>query len=181
MFSLAVVNMGEELFNDGLFYSEQAFLNKDQPFIKWRYCRSAIISYCASAEAEMAKLIAFSLNRQQGLTNDQERILRFISDPNAQFAPPVELLKIQSKYDLLRNLNGLPTVSIDKHYDDLTKLRNKIIHYTFSGKDKVYSDTILDSVRNARDVVRTFILDLYSIVQEQPPTWVNFTSSRDIQ
>jgi hypothetical protein len=102
-------------------------------------------------------------------------------DRHPQFAPPVELLKIQSKYDLLRNLNGLPSVSIDKHYDDLTKLRNKIIHYTFSGKDKVYSDTILDSVRNARDVVRTFILDLYSIVQEQPPTWVNFTSSRDIQ
>ncbi|NRS51969.1 hypothetical protein [Brevibacillus sp. HB2.2] len=182
---MIVVNMGDEMFNDGLFYTEQAVLHQDKLFNKWRYCRSAIISYCASAEAEMSKLIATSLKKslcQDPNSNPEyEKILNYISDPNIQGGPPRQLNGIQSKYDLLRELNGLTDATIDRQYQELTWLRNKIIHYTFKSSNEVYSATILDSANEARETIKRFILELHSIANENPPDWVNYTSSRDIQ
>ncbi|KKX56357.1 hypothetical protein [Brevibacillus borstelensis] len=182
MFARVVVtNMGNEMFNDGLFYTEQAELHKDQQFNKWRYCRSAIICFCVAAEAELAKLIAHSLRKQPHLSPEYTEILLFLTDPNSDKPIPKKLKNIRKKYNLLRRLNGLRPQKPDQRYMELTELRNKIIHYTFSSHEDVYAGTILDSTKIARDAVRDFIADLYSIVRETPPEWVNNNSSIDIQ
>ncbi|SCW86176.1 hypothetical protein SAMN04487970_10774 [Paenibacillus tianmuensis] len=180
---ITITNMGNEMFNDGLFYVEQAekLENQESKFNHWRYCRAAIISFCAAAEAEIAKLIVGSLKKQSRLSPDDKRILKFLTDPNFKTKNiPTDLASISRKYNYLRKLNKLKWKSLDAKYDNLTKLRNKIIHYSFSAHDAVYSDNIFMASKDASVIVKNYIKELYTVANENPPQWVNSTASKTI-
>lgn len=176
---ITVTNMGNEMFNDAIFYTEQVTITESQ-FTKWRYSRSAIISFCASAEAEISKLIKHSLEKIETLTPRQAVILNFLTDPNSEGAPPHEISSIQRKYTFLRKVNGLRYAKINSEYDKITKLRNKIIHYSYSAHNEIYSNQIHEDATNARETIKNFILELYNIVQIAPPRWVEATVSKEI-
>jgi len=177
---LIVSNMGNEMFNDGLFYTEQAEI-QDNQFNRWRYCRAAIISFCAAAEAEISKLIVKSLKKQSKLYSDDRKVLRFLTEPNIKSKNiPTVLASNRRRYNYLRKINDLDRKSLNMKYDDLTKLRNMIIHYSYSSHDTVYSDTLLETSKAASEIVRDYIKELYEITNETLPQWINNTSSRTI-
>ncbi|RIX59293.1 hypothetical protein D3P08_03820 [Paenibacillus nanensis] len=129
--SIQVINLGYESFNDALFFTEQAVINKDNPFNMRRYARVAIINYCISIESDLSKLVALTLERKSELTSDELEVLEKLNDPDkANDAPLRKISSIEKKYNYLLKLYGLPESDLSPEYSELKSFRNKLIQQT---------------------------------------------------
>lgn len=84
---ILISNMAAGLFNDALYYRKMVNGTCDY-ILKWRYRRSAIISFCASAEAWMNSIIKDNLeNKTRALNPTEQQMLNFIKNYNSQMPP----------------------------------------------------------------------------------------------
>lgn len=130
---IQVANLSDEMFNDGLLFTELA-KQTENDFEKWRYFRTSIMSFCSSAEAWVSKLIHLNLSKKNSLTEYEQGILDFLETPNKKMPKGFTSIK-------KRLYNFLP-VSIDpeksigennpkiERYIELSQMRNTIVHYS---------------------------------------------------
>lgn len=98
---VTVTNMAFELFNDALYYREQAD-QTDNQFLRWRYLRSAVMCFCASTEAWVNALMVENLKNLQQKTPKEQIIYNFLTIPNNEM--PKKFVSIKER--LKRYLPG---------------------------------------------------------------------------
>lgn len=183
---LSVASMGQEMFNDTLLFVDNARKANGNQFKVWSNCRVAIYCMCLSAESDMSKLIVLSLKKKggddlSGLSLGQKDIYDHLVDPSkSDDRPHRELNNIQKKYNYLRSINGLDAHDLPEGYDKTTKLRNKITHYSFSKRNDVYNDKILDITEESLISVREFIKHIWDLSNQGYPNWVDNLEYKDI-
>lgn len=137
--SVTVVNMGYEMYNDALYFIEEARKSAGSKFSIWRNCRAALYFMCQSAESDMTKLIVHSLKQKDAseLSKDQRDLLEHLTNVDrAEDGSNKLISNIHKKYKYLCTLNGVENPSLPTDYEEVTRLRNKITHYSFSKKQK---------------------------------------------
>lgn len=180
--AVRIVNMGEEMFNDALYFVEQARMSTANPYSLWRNCRAAILYFCMSAESDLSKLIVLSLKRHSELNAEQEDILDFlINSSRVSGAIPEKLKTIKKKYKYLCKINGVNKTNLPTEYEKLTSLRNMITHYSFSQNESVYSQTILEDTERALPIIQDFIAHIWDVANLRTPTWISHESYRELK
>lgn len=156
---IRISNMSDELFNDALYYRELAN-ESDDFYIQWRYRRSSIISFCASAEAWINCIIKDNLNKKKELLNDDEqKLLNFIEDYNSKM--PYGFNNVRNKlYNFIpKAINGANinwNTDRKKGFEDyieLSNMRNTVIHYAVKNSQEVHSERFIQLVEKAPDVI----------------------------
>lgn len=160
-------NMSDELFNDALYYREMVE-STDKYYLKWRYGRSAIISFCASAEAWMNNIIKYNLeNKTIRLNSSEQEVLDFIKNHNSKM--PNGFNNVRNKlYNFIPqaiqgkniNWNNSRENSFEK-YIELSNMRNYVIHYAVKNNEEVHSQQFIDLLKNAPDIIEK-LFDKYS-------------------
>ncbi|UZW16009.1 hypothetical protein OSC52_09390 [Clostridium pasteurianum] len=183
-----ISNMSDELFNDALYYREMADSTEDF-YLQWRYRRSAIISFCASAEAWMNSIIKNNLEKKAILENSNEqKLLSFIKDYNSKM--PKGFNNVRNKlYNFIpKSING-KTINWKtdreksfENYIQLSNMRNSVIHYAASSSTKVHSQEFIDLVKNADDIIES-LFQRYSSLGNRidVPSWYKNRQSRIIK
>ncbi|WP_342415375.1 hypothetical protein NST83_19730 [Paenibacillus sp. FSL R10-2782] len=163
--SLVSTSYMAEMFNDALYYLHEA-RNASDELTKHRYNRSSIINFCTSAEAAMAKVIHKHLSQFKNELRNREDKLLFKSLNNPVIKPPKSFKSIPGKIEIIERLlaQKFPE-EIKKAYIQLTKLRNKIIHFDSSNKLIVYNDGIVEKMAiRAPQIVGDFITQLFKMI-----------------
>lgn len=158
-FSATVTNMASEMFSDALFFRKQSQDSCDE-FVQWRYYRASIIYFCISAEAWINSLLRDALKTKDNLDPTQVK-LRSALGQDSEIMPRGVKLTIHAK--LYEHLPRLWKYEIDSSLDDalkrfleLSKLRNRIVHYSKGSYAKVYDTSVLeDAVNTASLIIRT--------------------------
>lgn len=140
--SLAITNMSSEMFNDALFYKELAD-ETENIFSKWRFYRSSLINYCISVEVWINKIVVKGLEKKDNL-NEKEKKLFTILTEELEYLPSDINLSINAKlktyipklYDFEIKKGSDLYVAIE-NYKEITRFRNKIIHYSQGNYEKV--------------------------------------------
>lgn len=180
-----VVNMGQETFNDALFYLDNARRdsNDGKNYSMWRNCRAALFSMCLSAESDLLKLIAICIRRkpEDKRSRTERKILDYLTNPSKADKPVLNEIKtISQKYSLLLTLNEKSDTEVPEYYTKATHLRNKVTHYSFSKNEYVYSDSILTEVEEALGGIRKFVKHIWRIAGDDYPFWVDMNHSISI-
>ncbi|WP_342428417.1 hypothetical protein [Paenibacillus sp. FSL L8-0158] len=153
-----------EMFNDALYYLQEGRASNDE-FAQYRFYRSALINFCSSAEAAMAKIVHNHLRQNEGsLKNNSDRGL-LNSFNNADILPPEGFKTIGDKIKTVERLFKQKfTKDSKKAYINLTRLRNKIIHYDSSYASIVYENGTVEKMANdAPEIVDAFITELFKL------------------
>lgn len=137
--SMSVPSYMAEMHNDALYYLDEGN-RAENVFVKRRFHRSAITNFCTSAEAALSKLVYdFLKANESSLSSDKDiELLIILGDPRA--IPPKRFKTIRSKIKTFEKLyrKTIPS-EIKDPYIELTELRNKIIHYSSSYSDIIYT------------------------------------------
>lgn len=181
---MKIVNMGQEMYNDALYFVEQARACYNKQFSLWRNCRMALYCMCQSAESDMSKLIVISLERIGLMNLDavQSDLYDHLTNPTRSNDGPHRLIKnIYKKYGYLCELNGIPNAMLPSDYEQVIKLRNKITHYSFSKNSDVYLSTMLVDTERALGSVRDFIKHIWKVASSEYPRWIDQTAYKEIE
>ncbi|MGG1644464.1 hypothetical protein ACIFQM_25040 [Paenibacillus sp. NRS-1782] len=152
-----------EMFNDALYYLQEGETS-DYEFAQYRFYRSAIINFCASAEAAISKIVHKHLKQNENsLKPDDLVLLKNLNDFNE--IPPKSFKTIRSKIKTVeRLLKQKFTEKTKTSYLELTDVRNKIIHYSTSYASIVYEDGSVKRMANgAPEIVDAFITELFRL------------------
>lgn len=177
MVSVRLVDFKHEMFNDAMYFLEQAKALSKKPaddWIRWRYLRASILFSAASAEAFLNTLIQEELDRR------------------------AELESVAKKFRDVRNFNTkidfiFPLVfgkAVDrnckewKDYELLRRIRNSLAHY--SGGTKIYRDSEAEgiNIENAEksiEAVRNLIKYIYELLELKCPEKWDWKISRTIR
>jgi len=177
-----ITNMPEEMFNDALFYQEQA--NSAQGiFEKWRFLRSSIVNFCASAEAWVQNFIVAKLRAKQSPNQREQDWLDFLTIPGSSYPGSTTVKSrffsiLSMALDInLRNNQDYQAV-VDK-YIEIANLRNHLLHFSAAYHSEVYNDGKVEYYSsNAPQIVGELIKKICSIAGTTPPVWLDYTQSR---
>ncbi|MXO78217.1 hypothetical protein GRP75_10250 [Paenibacillus sp. OT2-17] len=154
-----------EMFNDALYYLYEAS-NAGDELTKHRFNRSAIINFCSSAEAAIAKVLHKHLEQYKDDLRDKDDIRLWRSLNNPDIMPPKASKSIPGKIETIERLlaKRFPE-EIKVAYMQLTNLRNKIIHFDPSNKLIVYNDgTVERMATKAPEIIGDFISELFKMI-----------------
>ncbi|OAT71891.1 hypothetical protein [Parageobacillus thermoglucosidasius] len=181
--SIIITNMPQEMYNDGLYYLNEAKkLNCDQRFAKWRFFRSAIINFCISTETFLHQTIVHHLKQKNTLNKYEQDWLDFLENPNSTI--DIKTLKhgINVKSKFINVLGWIISSDLTKNHDymskfnnykNLTEFRNKIVHYSTSNHSPVYRQ-IENWANQAPDIASEMIIAIHHVapIHANPPSWV---------
>lgn len=181
---MVITNMSDELFNDALYYMEKALVPNEQ-FLKWRYLRSAVMCFCASAEAWMNALMVHNLRSLPVRNEDEQKLLNFLTDPDYKGKMPKGFTVLEQR--LKKYLPGTFKLSqignnanIEK-YVALSKTRNMLMHYAYKDHEKVYNDHLEQMAREAPNIIQALFDEYHRLGNPQPtPPWFKNRQSRVI-
>lgn len=191
--SVTITNMSSEMFNDALFYKEQA-QKTENIFTKWRYYRSALINYCISVEAWVNKLLTVELEKRQSAEPLVDKYQKLYSSliEDLEFPPQgIKLSNYKKLKEYLPELYGfkvLPDSSLDNvidKYIKITKYRNKIIHYSQGNYKTVYNtEDLKECIDNAPKNIEELFNELNNASEKLKelgyPLWFKERQSRNI-
>lgn len=171
-----VVYFSREMFNDALYFLEQAQLLDPRPkndWLRWRYQRATIIYSIACVESVINGLI-LRRAKEQG----NKKLVKAIRKGGIHL--PIKILStypklISKKMDKKRNEW--------KYFDHIRRIRNKITHY--SGGTEIYNDenlngVTIDNAKKAIEMVRIMVKHLYNLGGNDNPDWVDQKESEII-
>lgn len=172
-----IVNFPAEMFNDALYFLEEA--KKIGPvsgndWLRWRYLRASILFSFSCIEAYV-NLLIISRAEKLGLMD----VATNIKNGN---------IRLESKIDTIySSLLGKPIDKSETHwkyFKDIKKIRNEISHYT--GGTKIYNDDEeyginISNAEKGVEMVRLMIRYLTEISDISCPGWINPTESRIIK
>lgn len=167
--SMAVTSIMAEMHNDALYYLSEA-RNTSDDFQKWRYYRTAIICFCISVEAALTQLVVKKLQEAaSNLHPDDQTLLERLIDPDkADEKPPEKFTTVWGKITKFESLyNKQISTASKKPMFELSKFRNKIVHYTTGYEEKVYTESE-KVASSAPDVVDDFLSEVFSIAGLPP-------------
>lgn len=176
--SAILVFLPAELFNDALYFLEEAKKLSKQPendFLRWRYLRASIIYSLTAFETEVNIFITGHIRERLKLPNVAE-----------EFA--VKRSSIETKVEqLVPILIGKEFNKSTKEWADwkaVKKIRNRIVHYT--GGTEIYNDNDplgvnISNAEKAIEAVSGMITQLIQLVGSQVPPWVKQRESRIIR
>lgn len=185
---IKVSNMSAELFNDALFYREMVE-SSNNFYIKWRYRRSAIISFCASAEAWMNNIIKDNLEKKVIAEKSYEQeLLNFVKNYNSKM--PKGFNNVRNKlYNFIPKAINRKEINWKTNYEEsfeeyikLSNIRNSVIHYAVSNSVKVHSDEFIDFVKKAPNIIEN-IFQRYCLLGSTlgVPEWYRQRKSRILE
>ncbi|KOF56124.1 hypothetical protein AGR56_04170 [Clostridium sp. DMHC 10] len=186
--SIMISNMSCELFNDALYYREMADKNEDF-YIKWRYRRSSIISFCASTESWMNCIIKDNLEkRMKPLNNNEKELLDFIKDYKSKM--PNGFNNVRNKlYNFIPecinktgiNWKSAPEESFE-NYIELSNMRNSVIHYAVRNSKDVHSEKFVELIKQSPDIIEN-LFKTYALMGNKLsiPSWYKDRYSRIIK
>lgn len=183
-----ISNMSDELFNDALYYREMAN-SCGNFYLQWRYRRSAIISFCASAEAWMNSVIKDNLEKKTTLLNNNEQqMLNFITNYNSQMPPYFNNVRNKLYNFIPKSINGsninwnTNQESTFEKYIELSNMRNSVIHYAISNYERIYSQEFIELVGKAPEIIDNLFRRYDSIGSTLcAPAWYKQRKSRIIK
>ncbi|MEK4432003.1 hypothetical protein MHB54_22845 [Paenibacillus sp. FSL M7-0802] len=152
-----------EMFNDGLFYLHKGNEAEDI-FVRNRFHRSAIVNFCTSGEAAMSTIVhKFLMKNESSLEEDVD--IELLKALNGSSNTPENFVTIPAKiYTIERLMDKKFERNTKNKYRDLTKIRNKIIHFSSSYKSEIYSNKTVERMANvAPEIVDVFITELFKL------------------
>ena len=181
---VTIINMPSELFDDALYYKELSE-ETDAFFIKRRYQRTALICFCASAEAFMNQVIKEQLKNETNLTLHQHKLLDFIN--NADKDMPRGYSSIRKRlYNFLPSVITGKTINWNQkkqdafeNYIELSRHRNSVVHYV-TGKDKALeAETMKNILIKAPDIIENLFQQYTNMgASFKVPTWCKERKSK---
>ena len=176
--SARVVNFSAEMFNDSLYFLEEAKKlgsQSENDWLRWRYLRASIIFSLTSFEAYVNTFIAGQIAntlKLQGVAKG------FANDRSSLSAKLENIIPILTGKELDKTQPEWTDFQI------IRKIRNRIMHYT--GGTQVYNDADFYGVNitNAEkgiSMTRGLIRQLTRLVGKPSPAWVNQAQSRTIR
>jgi len=178
-----ITNMPEEMFNDALFYLENARTTSEQ-FAKWRYYRSSIVNFCASAEAWVQDIIVKSFRSKPTTGNSKiQKWLDFLTIPGSP---------LPGKLDVNNRFNNILSLALNidlnnntiyqkafGYYFELTNIRNTLLHYSVASFDIIYKNgTIEGYAENAPNIIMDLIYTICEVSGSSKPVWLSLRHSR---
>jgi hypothetical protein len=182
--SIIITNMPQEMYNDGLYYLNEAKkLNCDQRFAKWRFFRSAIINFCISTESFLHQTIVHYLKQKNRPNKYEQDWLDYLVNPNSTidhkslkygisiYPKFVKVLGWVISSDLEKNRDYMSKFN---NYKNLAEFRNKIVHYSTSNHSPVYSQ-IENWANQAPNIVSEMIIAIHDVapIDTHSPNWVS--------
>lgn len=175
--SLRVVNMEYEMYNDGLYFLEQA--EKEKNFgDKQRCYRFAIVSFASSFEAFINARLKAKLTIDLTIVKDGKTILDFLINGFSlnNKTVPNELKTIKRKIELLEKLYGVSgqlinSVNFNKFNDEIILLRNSIVHYSHGNFTNVYQQQIDNAALNVSQLFIDTISSFVQVLQIDYPSY----------
>lgn len=157
--TVIILNMPSEHFKDAWFFYNRSVQETDN-FIKRRYLRASCIFYCATVEAWYNKMIARYLHeRIDNLSEKERKLYNFLTDPAADYFH--KNVNNSLREHLPAAMRKDPTTLNQEKleaYIAITRVRNKIAHYTDAGHNEAYnSDALSTLLSNAPQVIRELI------------------------
>ena len=176
--SVKLVNFPAEMFNDSLYFLEEAKKLEPIPendWLRWRYLRASILYSFACLEAYVNTLIADHLRNVLGLPEVAKNFRK-------------RRISLEAKIDTVYAI--LVRKSIDKErrewndFKDIQTIRNRLAHY--SGGTAIYRDqdpygVNISNAEKGIEMVRLMVKYLKQLAGERPPPWVDQTHSKVIR
>ena len=163
-------------------YAEQAKEDNDTANMRM-FARTSIIYSALSAEADLIKMIEFTLKKVLSDTElidevkaKRELMYEYLTNFQAHKESEYnqvrfEIINIQKKYDYLRSINKLGFRELPKEYKELTLLRNKLIHYMNTYQPIAYSEELIEKAAWALHFAGEFIHHIRGISNQDIATW----------
>ena len=178
-FSARLVNFPAEMFNDTIFFLEEAKkydAGEENDWLRWRYLRASIIYSYASLESFVNLLIADTLRGVFGLRQAAEE---FQKDRSIGL-----YAKIGKIYPNIVGKTIDPNWSSYSNFDLINEIRNRLSHY--KGGAAIYNDSDPYGVKvtNAEkgvQMVSTVVRILKGLTNEAYPPWVDQQKSKIIR
>lgn len=160
--SFRSVSMVHEMYNDGLYFVDQAM--KETHFgDKHRCYRFAIVSFASSFESFINTLIRHALFNKSNRTQKEDDILDYLENGFAQGKDfPEELSSVKRKLNLLGGLYQInkslsSTYEFKKFNMQIIQLRNAIVHYSHGNFSEVYEQRIISAANEGAQLLREVI------------------------
>ena len=177
--SARLVNFPAEMFNDTIFFLEEAKkydVSEENDWLRWRYLRASIIYSYASLESYVNLLIADTLRGVYGLRQAAEE---FQKDRSIRL-----YAKIDKIYPNIVGKAISPDWSSYSNFGLINEIRNRLSH--FKGGAAIYndSDPYGINVTNAEkgvQMVRIVVKILKGLTNEAYPPWVDQQKSKIIR
>jgi len=163
--------MDNEMYNDGLYFMEQAAKSKGT-FEKWRYQRFAVISFASSFESFLNRRILSKLNEGVKKVANWKEIKYFLTFGGP---PPKGFSTIKDKIKVTAKLYGVNYLSINsvkfKKFQEVIFLRNSIVHYSASNLQKVYGEKIDNISSQAAKLLRDLVKEYCHLLKLEIPSF----------
>lgn len=173
MFEITVVNMANEMYNDGLYYQEQALLAEGS-FDKWRFQRSAIISFATSFESYTNLYIVNKLNQKADILPNEEKILTFLTK-RVSYGPLAEIRNIYNKMRFMEKLYGLRDRELETQafaeFQKVIDLRNSIVHYSHGRFNEIYGADVEEVASSGSELLRKLVFEHCSLMNISVPSY----------
>lgn len=175
---MMITNMEHEMYNDGLYFTEQAI---KETFYgdKQRCYRFAIVSYASSFESFLNRHLKSELEKDVNKVPNGQSLLNFLNEgfKNTSIVPK-ELRSISKKLRILEVFLGL-NVDILKTTDfivfdkEIIKLRNLIVHYSYSGFKEIYESDLEKAASDGAELLVNTIQSICNVSNLEFPSFYN--------
>lgn len=176
---ISVTNMEHEMYNDGLYFNEQA-TNETFDGDKQRCYRFAVISFASSFESFINRRLKGELEKDKTKISNGQDILDFLNEGfNSSSRIPTELKSITKKLKSLEVLLGLSldtlnTSEFEVFDKEVIKLRNSIVHYSHSSFTDVYESDLKKAAQDGAELLVKAVQSICAVSSlEFPPFYSN--------
>lgn len=176
---IRVTNMEHEMYNDGLYFNEQATIETSYGD-KQRCYRFAVISFASSFESFINRRLKSELEKDVNKVPNGQILLDFLNEGfNNISTIPQELKSIAKKLRTLEvflglNVDTLKTAEFMVFDKEVIKLRNSLVHYSHSGFTTVYESDLKKSALDGAELLVNTIQSICDVSNlEFPPFYSN--------
>lgn len=180
---LRVTNMEHEMYNDGLYFTEQSAKENLYGDIQRCY-RFAVVSFASSFESFINRRLKSELEKDVNKVPNGQLLLDFLKEGfKNTHRIPMELGSIAKKLRTLEvclglNVNTLDTADFKTFDQDVIKLRNKIVHYSHSSFTAVYETELKKAALNGAILLVNAIQSMCNVASLEFP---HFYSNQNYQ
>lgn len=178
--------MEHEMYNDGLYFTEQAAKEKFYGDIQRSY-RFAVVSFASSFESFINRRLKSELEKDINKVPNGQELLDFLNEGFRHTSViPSELRNISKKMRILEVVLGLKvdtfkTADFIIFNEEIIKLRNTIVHYSHSGFTTVYENDLKKAALNGTEFLVNTIQSMCDVSSLEFPAFYSNMNYQPIE
>ncbi|MFC1507199.1 hypothetical protein ACFLQ6_09050 [Thermoproteota archaeon] len=185
--SFRIRNLTYEMYNDAMYFKEQAKKLPTEPkydFQRWTYLRASIIVSLIAIES----FINLFLKQHFNYLDVSTQSCLFVGNNGKPKASKLRRLPIDVKLTMGIKLVTGKTFDVTKEpyksYKRFKKIRNDLVHFEGTSKQdrkKHNNDFTIDNAENVLKTIRSMMKKIHKFEDATPPEWIRQTRSAVIK